>query len=221
MQTKVNTILFDLDGTLLDTAPDLAFALNQLRQNYSLAPLAYEKIKPWVSHGAAALLKVGMNIEKADASYGEICQQFLKIYSEHLAQATQIYPGILSVLSHLQYLGIRWGIVTNKPAWLTDPLVNHFEFTYPPACIVSGDTVTKAKPHPDPLLHACKLMECEIQTCIYIGDAERDIQAAKQASMRSLVAAYGYIGEGENPLLWGANGILNTPMDLILWLKVS
>lgn len=216
---NINTVLFDLDGTLLDTAPDMAFALNQLRQQYNLPALAYELIKPKVSHGAAALLKLGFDIAKTDMGYSEIYQQFVQIYRQHLTKDTQIYLGILDILEYLQKANIRWGIVTNKPGWLTEPLVEHFAFAYPPVCIVSGDTVQNPKPHPEPLLYACQLLHCEAQHCVYIGDAERDIQAAKQANMRSLIAGYGYIDAHDNLSAWGAEAILNTPLELIAWLK--
>ncbi|MGH8292360.1 MAG: phosphoglycolate phosphatase [Gammaproteobacteria bacterium] len=214
-------ILFDLDGTLLDTAPDLGAALNALRAGHSLPPLPAERIRPLVSHGSPALLKLGFGIEPQDSRYAGMRAQLLDIYRSRLSRETRLFPGVEGLLDALEQRALRWGIVTNKPAALTQPLVEAFQLHTRAACVVSGDSTPRRKPHPDQLLHACALSAVEPQSAAYVGDAERDVEAAHSAGMRAVVALYGYIGSDEQPQNWQADGLLAAPADLLGWLHAQ
>jgi 2-phosphoglycolate phosphatase len=213
-------VLFDLDGTLLDTAPDMVGALNALRQEQSLAPLPFEAVRSAVSHGAARIVKAGF----ADADPETLLrlqQRFLEIYRGALSRETRLFPGMDAVLQALAGWQIKCGIVTNKAAWLTDPLLAELGLRERFACVVSGDTVAERKPHPLPLIHAAALAEVSPSECIYVGDAERDVQAAHSAAMPALVANYGYLRADEDSSAWGGDGYLNRPLDLLDWLEAS
>lgn len=214
----LRTVLFDLDGTLADTAPDLAFALNAVRQEQGHPLLPFETIRPVVSHGGTALIRLGFNIEPGTAAFETLRLRLLDIYREHLAQHTQLFPGMAELLGAIEQRGMNWGIVTNKPAWLTDPLLEQLGLYTRAACVVSGDTVAERKPHPAPMLHACQLAGSEAQQCLYLGDAARDIEAGKRAGMKTLVALFGYIGEDEQPANWGADGMIAHPAELLDWI---
>jgi len=213
-------VLFDLDGTLLDTAPDMVGALNALRRERLLAPLPFATIRSTVSHGSARVVKAGFPDADPQTQL-QLQQRFLEIYRGALSRETRLFPGMDEVLDALATLRIKTGIVTNKPAWLTDPLLVDLSLRARFACVVSGDTVAERKPHPLPLLHAAALAEVAPGDCIYVGDAERDVQAAHRAAMPALVANYGYMQPDENPADWGAEGYLNQPLDLMDWLKAG
>lgn len=214
----LRTVLFDLDGTLADTAADLAFALNAVRQEQGHPLLPFETIRPVVSHGGTALIRLGFNIEPGTAAFETLRLRLLDIYREHLAQHTQLFPGIAELLGAIEQRGMNWGIVTNKPAWLTDPLLEQLGLYARAACVVSGDTVAERKPHPAPMLHACQLAGSEAEQCLYVGDAARDIEAGRRAGMKTLVALFGYIGEDEQPASWGADGMIAHPAELLDWI---
>jgi len=216
---KKYTLLFDLDGTLLDTAPDLAYALNSVLIAHQRAPLPLATIRPIASHGSKGLLKIGFNLDDQDPQFERLKQQLLAVYSDNIAKNTRLFIGITELITYLANNDIRWGIVTNKPGWLTEPLLEEVRFPHPPHCIVSGDTVARAKPYPDPLLHACRILGCPPTDCIYIGDAQRDIQAGKAAGMKTLIASYGYIAADDKPMEWLADGAVNSPLEIIDWLK--
>lgn len=207
-------VLFDLDGTLLDTAPDMAAALNRLRQSEGMAPLAFEVIRPHVSHGAARLVNLGF-----DAPVGErfesLRQRFLQTYSEQLATQTRLFTGLEEVLAAIEACGIPWGIVTNKPGWLTAPLLDALSLERRAACVVCGDTLPERKPHPLPLLHAAGLLGRLPADCVYVGDAERDVQAGRAAGMRTVIAGFGYISVDEDLAAWAADAIAETPSELL------
>ena len=218
MHPPITTVLFDLDGTLADTAPDLARALNTLLEEEGRAPLALERIRPVVSHGSPALLKLGFGLMPQDAAYAALRERLLAHYARDLCRATRLFPGVAELLAELRRRGMAWGIVTNKPAFLTDPLVQLLALAHPPACVVSGDTTANKKPHPEPLLHACRLAAGMPEECLYVGDARRDVEAGKRAGMHTLVALYGYIDENEAPHTWGADAMIEKPLDLLDWL---
>jgi phosphoglycolate phosphatase len=215
---RFSTVLFDLDGTLADTAPDLAHAINALLVEHGHAPLPYEVIRPVASHGSPGLLKLGFGITPQDPSYAAMRARFLELYNTHLHRETALFPGIPEVLRQLGQRGIKWGVVTNKPAFLTEPLLRVLNPLPAPACIVSGDTTTNRKPHPEPMLHACECAGSEPQECLFVGDAERDIQAGREAGMRTLVALFGYISKDETPETWGADGMIRSPAEILDWL---
>ena len=216
--TQLKAVLFDLDGTLLDTAPDMVNALNRLREQEQLPPLPYEEVRCGVSHGAARV--VGIGFPGVDAEHNAALQRrFLEIYRGALAVDTRLFPGMAQVLDALDATGLKSGIVTNKAAWLTEPLLEQLQLRARFACVVSGDTLTVRKPHPQPLLHAAALAGARAEECIYIGDAERDVQAAHAAGMPGLVANYGYLGADEDSRTWRGDAYLNGPLELLDWLK--
>ena len=210
-------VLFDLDGTLLDTAPDMAQALNRLRVAEGLDELPFERIRPLVSHGAPRLIRLGFG-EPDAAHYETLRTRFLDFYRAALSVHTRLFAGFEEVLDEIERAGLRWGIVTNKPGWLTNPLLKELGLATRCGCIVSGDTLAERKPHPLPLLHAAALIKLEPRECVYLGDAERDVQAARKAGMIPLVAGFGYLNEGEDPATWQPDGVLGRPEDLLDWL---
>jgi N-acetyl-D-muramate 6-phosphate phosphatase len=220
MAITLRAVLFDLDGTLLDTAPDMVGALNALRREHALAPLPFEAVRSSVSHGAARVVKLGFPDAEPE-SVADLQRRFLEIYRGALSLQTQLFPGMDQVLAALAQGGIKCGIVTNKPGWLTDPLLAGLGLRARFACVVSGDTLAERKPHPQPLLHAAALAEVSPSACIYVGDAERDVQSARAAAMPALVADYGYLRPDEDSTAWGADGYLNKPLDLLDWIKAS
>ncbi len=216
----LRAVLFDLDGTLLDTAPDMVGALNALRREQRLDPLPYEAVRAVVSHGAARLVKVGFADADAQTQL-RLQRRFLEIYRAALCCGTRLFPGMDAVLAALAARRIKSGVVTNKPAWLTEPLLAEMGIRSQFACVVSGDTVAEKKPHPLPLLHAAALAEVSPTECVYVGDAERDVQAAHSAAMPALVANYGYLRADEDSATWGGDGYLSRPLDLLDWLEAS
>jgi 2-phosphoglycolate phosphatase len=217
MSTRKQALLLDLDGTLLDTAPDMAAALNVLLLEEQREALPYERIRPVVSHGSTGLIRLAFGtLEESERQ--RLINRFLVIYSNALAQHTKLFEGFTPLLQQLRDHGLPWGIVTNKPAWLTDPLVATLGLTTQAACVVSGDTTRERKPHPLPLLHAAQLIGIAPANCLYVGDAERDIQSARAADMESAVALWGYIAETDEPRAWQADGMIERPEHLQPWL---
>jgi phosphoglycolate phosphatase len=215
-----SALLLDLDGTLLDTAPDMGGALNRLREENGLDPLPDATIRPMVSHGSARLVTLGFPAATGD-EYERLRLRFLDLYSRNLAEHTRLFPGIEYLLSELERLGLPWGVVTNKPGWLTDPLLEALDLGRRAACVVSGDTLPERKPHPLPLLHAARQVGVAPERCVYAGDAERDIQAGRAAGMTTVVAAYGYISADEDPLSWQPSGIVSEPAQILDWMDVA
>jgi phosphoglycolate phosphatase len=207
-------VLFDLDGTLLDTAPDMAAALNALRSLEGLPALPFDDIRPHVSHGAPRLIKIGFECESGER-FDALRLRFLDLYRSDIAVGTRPFEGIDAVLELLERRGIAWGVVTNKPGWLTGPLMAALGLSERAGCIVSGDTLPQRKPHPMPLLHAAKLLATEPGDCIYVGDAQRDIQAGQAAGMRTMVAAFGYLSDDDDPYGWSADAIVDHPIELL------
>lgn len=217
MTRSVRAVLFDLDGTLLDTAPDMVAALNALRGEKHLLPLAYADVRPLVSHGAGQLMKLGFPDADPETS-SALQQRYLEIYRCAISVHTRLFDGMQEVLAALPERGLQCGIVTNKPAWLTEPLLAELGIAKLFACVVSGDSVSERKPHAMPMLHAAKLAGVSVTQCVYLGDAERDIQAAHAAGMPALVATYGYLQRGENWQAWGGDGFIHAPLELLTWL---
>jgi len=216
---SVRTVLFDLDGTLADTGPDLAYALNRILAEEQRAALPYERIRPMVSHGGAALLHLGfpeLNVE--GAQFDALRNRMLAVYRANIAQHTRLFPGMDAVLDTIEARGMNWGVVTNKPAWLTEPLLEQLDLTRRAASIVSGDSTAHKKPHPAPMLLACNQTGSDAPQCLYVGDAQRDIEAGRNAGMTTLVALFGYIGVDDRPDHWGADGLINTPHEILDWI---
>ncbi len=215
----VQGVLFDLDGTLADTAPDLAWALNETLRLNSREALPFETIRPAVSHGGVALIRLGFGIEPEDPDFEPLRQTFLRLYQDNICRETRLFPGMAEVLDALERRAIPWGVVTNKPGWLTDPLLAAMRLDGRAASIVSSDTTAERKPHPLPMLTACRQLGSRPDETLYLGDAERDIEAAHNAGMPALVALFGYIGEEDKPGDWGAEGMIAAPGDLLTWLN--
>ena len=216
----LRAVLFDLDGTLLDTAPDMVGALNALRIEEGRIPLPHDTVRDAVSHGSARLVKLGFSDASPERSL-ELQQRFLEIYRAALSAGTRLFPGMEEVLDTLAARSLKSGIVTNKPGWLTEPLLEELGIRERFDCVVSGDTVAERKPHPLPLLHAAQLAGVAPGECIYVGDAERDVQAAHAAGMPALVANYGYLREDEDSTSWGGDGYLAQARDLLGWLDAG
>lgn len=220
---KIQTVLFDLDGTFADTAPDLAHALNQTLTAHQQPTLKLEQIRPVVSHGGKALIELGFGLQDTHSDFEPLRQELLAFYLQDIALHTQLFEGIETLVTNLEQHKINWGIVTNKPGWLTEPLMaslmKSHELSHKACCIVSGDTLEQRKPHPAPLLYAAKQCQAQPQSCLYIGDAERDIVAGKQAGMRTMVARYGYIETTHNPADWDADKYVDHPNEIFDWIN--
>jgi phosphoglycolate phosphatase len=216
---NIRTILFDLDGTLADTAPDLGFALNTLLQEEGRRPIAHELIRPEASHGARGLIKLGFGVTPADGEFERLRTRFLTLYADNLCRVTRLFPDVPELLQGLKKRNINWGIVTNKPAFLTDRLVTELGLAAHAVCVVSGDSTKNSKPHPEPVLYACKQTGSTIEQSLFVGDAERDIKAGKSAGMKTLVALYGYLRAEDKPEEWGADGMVRAPLEILDWLE--
>lgn len=216
---SIRTILFDLDGTLADTAPDLAYALNCVLREQGQDPLPFETIRPVVSHGGIALTKLGFGIGPDHPEFEALRQRLLDIYRDNIARETTLFPGMAELLENIENSNRNWGVVTNKPSWLTEPLMEALGLRERASCIVSGDTCNNRKPHPEPILHGCQLSGSNAEQCLYVGDAERDIEAGRRAGLHTIVALFGYIGEQDNPHDWQADALLNSPADIFNWIS--
>ena len=218
MQDKIHNVLFDLDGTLADTAPDLADTLNQVLAENGRPTLSFETIRPTVSHGGGFMLNTAFGLGEHDPGFAELRSRFLEIYAGRLTNKTRLFQGIDTVLDLLDNRGMSWGVVTNKPEKLTHPLLRSLGIHSRTRCVVGGDTVEYSKPHPAPMLHACSLLGCSPSTTLYVGDAQRDIQAGHNTGMYTLIAGYGYIGPDDEPDAWGADGMVSTPLEIMAWI---
>lgn len=214
----IQAVLFDLDGTLVDTAQDLGYALNLQRGLHGLPPLPFEAIRPQASHGARGLLTLGFGLNPEDSGFNPMRQEFLQLYADNLCKHSRLFDGMGEALAELEARGLPWGVVTNKPARFTEPLLSLLDLAERAACIVSGDTCPEPKPHPGPLLHASELIGIAPWHCLYVGDAARDVEAAKNANMPCIVAHYGYLGESDDPEAWGADGFIHQPQELLNFL---
>ncbi|MDQ2069172.1 HAD family hydrolase [Natronospira bacteriovora] len=216
---RYRALLLDLDGTLADTAADLGAALNALLLEEGRAALPPERIRPVASDGARGLLSLGFAVSHEDARFAGLRERLLDAYMARIAAETRLFDGMQTLLARVAEAGMHWGIVTNKPTWLTEPLMSALAVEPPAACVVCGDTAEHAKPHPAPLLHAARAIGCAPQECLYVGDAARDIEAAIAAGMPALVAGWGYLPEDDDPGRWGAQAILASPEALRQWLS--
>jgi N-acetyl-D-muramate 6-phosphate phosphatase len=208
-------VLFDLDGTLADTAPDLGYALNQQRLARGMSELPVEAVRSEASSGARGLLKIGFGMEPGQSGYETLRDEFLDIYEENLARNTRLFPGVAALLDQIERRGMRWGIVTNKAERFTFPLLRALALIERAACVICGDTTPNPKPHPAPLLLAANRIGIPASQFIYVGDDVRDVQAGHAAGMPVVVARYGYLGNGTPPEQWGADGFVDSPTDLL------
>ena len=216
---RLQAVLFDLDGTLLDTAPDMVGALNDLLAEQSLAPVDYGLARAHVSHGAFGLVDIAFGQIDTDERT-RLRDRFLEIYAGRVATATTLFDGMEGVLQSVEATGLAWGVVTNKPGNLTEPLLAALGLLSRCACVVSGDTVARRKPHPEPLLHAVGQIDAIARRpdgalAMYVGDADRDIQAGRAAGMITVAATYGYIPPDDDPTQWNADHIIEHPQQLL------
>lgn len=207
-------VLFDLDGTFADTAPDLGRAVNIMRAARGLTPVALADTRRVTSLGARGLLGVGFSIGPDHADYPAMREEFLHIYENNLCCDTALFPGMAELIADLEQRNIIWGIVTNKAERFAKPLMQQLGYAQRAACIIGGDTTPHMKPHPAPLLAAAKAIACAPEQCIYVGDDERDIKAGKAAGMQTVAVRFGYLN-GSNPEQWGADSIVDSPADIL------
>ncbi|SNS37877.1 phosphoglycolate phosphatase [Noviherbaspirillum humi] len=212
-------ILFDLDGTLADTAPDLAGAMNRVRIKRGLEPAPYDILRPVASAGARGLIGAAFGLAPGDEGFEELKVDFLDTYAGALAVDTRLFDGVGELLAALDGHGLAWGIVTNKASRFTDPLVPLIGLLHA-GCVVSGDTTPHSKPHPEPLLEAARRLGLAPEHCWYVGDDLRDIQAGRAAGMPTVAAAWGYCGKSE-PVTWEADAIAKTPLDILGLIRSS
>ena len=213
---NTQAVFFDLDGTLIDTAPDMGGALNRLLKRHRRPTVQAEHYRAHVSHGSIALLKLGFPELSEAHEFESLRTEFLNEYENHICNDSLVFTQMEPVLERLEQLNIPWGIITNKPEYLTLSLLEQLNLTQRCCCIIGADTAARAKPHPDPMLLACKRTKVEPSRCLYVGDAERDIQAGLSVGMKSLIAGWGYIDPVEdNPEQWGAHDYLSNPQMLL------
>lgn len=214
MPAALQAVVFDLDGTLVDTADEFILVVQALRAEHGLSAMDEDLIRATVSSGARALVRLGLNLREDQAEFESKRLRLLELYSAVLGSAAKPYPGIEALITKLQERGIAWGVSTNKPRAYTDPLMSKLAFSPAPSCVVCPDDVTQTKPHPEPLYLSCQQIGCTPTQAIYVGDHQRDIEAGRRAGMYTIAAAYGYIEPGDNPSDWGANARVNCSTEL-------
>lgn len=210
----IDTVLFDLDGTLIDTAPDMAAALEILCDEEQQERLPYSQVRPIVSNGSVALVTLAFGDTLDEEVLNRLKTRYLEIYQDHLAVHSRLFDEMEELLLQLEKNNIQWGVVTNKPGWLTEPLMASLGLQQRAACIVSSDSTKNRKPHPEPMFLACKLSNTQPERCVYVGDAKRDIEAGQNAGMKTAVAEYGYIDAEENTADWQADYSIKAPGQL-------
>ncbi len=221
MTRSAPLLLFDLDGTLIDSAPDLAGAANDLRARHGLPPMALQTLRPMVGSGARGMVALAFGLTPEDTNFAQMKDAFLSAYASRLLQQTQIFDAMAPVLNLLDARGLRWGIVTNKAMRYTEPIVQGLGLAQRAAVTIAGDTTPHAKPHPEPLLEAARRLGVLPSACVYIGDDHRDIMAGRAAGMATLAAAWGYLGQGTAINDWGADQVLDSPAALLQWLDLA
>lgn len=216
---KLSCVLFDLDGTLVDTAPDLIACLNESLNLYGLPPVSPETVKPFISYGANAMITASLTEPIGEEKQQEILNTLHNCYEDNIAEHSIFFSGMTDTLSLIENLGLKWGVVTNKLERFTLPLMDALNLTGRASCIVSGDTTAKPKPHPEPMWAACQQAGVKAGECVYIGDAAHDIVAGKNANMKTLAALYGYLKPSDRPETWGADALIESPHHITQWIK--
>ncbi len=215
---SIDCVLFDLDGTLVDTAPDLIACLNRSLQQHGYNTVPHNQIRPYISYGAEVMIQQSVEgLEKI--THDSIHEQMLDFYETNIAEYSCFFKGIEEALATIKQLGLKWGIVTNKVERFALPLAKALEIEQQAACIICGDTTANAKPHPEPMFKACELAGVQSENCIYIGDARHDIEAGRGAGMLTMAATYGYLKKDDEPEKWAADVLLDTAEQLSPWLK--
>ena len=218
MNTMIRAVLFDFDGTLADTAPDLGYALNLLLERHGRVPVPLHLSRPLASRGARGMLEIGFGITPEHTRFESLRDEYLDLYELNMCRASELFDGIDHLLAGLEACGLPWGIVTNKASRFTDPLLVHLSLAQGAACVLSGDSAARAKPHPDTLLLAAERLQMPAPHCLYVGDDLRDAQAARAAGMGFVAARYGYLGVGGDPSNWQPDHIIDTPPELLAYI---
>lgn len=218
---KLSCVLFDLDGTLVDTAPELIASLNGALRKFSLPPAAEPLIKPYISFGAAAMIENSVAPETAPELKDQLLESMLNLYETQFAKRSQLVQGMHNTLEYIESRKLKWGIITNKRKRFTMPLVKSLQLDHRASCVVSGDSTPYFKPHPAPMYSGCKNAGVNADECLYIGDAAHDICAGNQANMKTMAALYGYINAVDNPQQWGADVLIQQPADINQWINLN
>ncbi len=214
---KLSCVLFDLDGTLINTAPDLVACLNKSLETHGFQAVSSEKIRPYISYGALAMIDRSIQSQEA-AIHTQIHEMMLQLYHDNIAEHSHFFEGMEETLRTVESLGLKWGIVTNKQKRFTQPLITALNLVDRAACIVSGDSTPNPKPHPEPMFLACQQADVKPNECLYIGDALHDITAGNRADMKTLAATYGYLKPDDNPIEWGADALIDSPSQITSWI---
>ena len=215
MFSKIRCVLFDLDGTLADTAPDLAAPVQAMRIKRGLSPMSFDELRPFASMGARGLIGKGLGIAKENPEFPSLRDEFLARYEANICVKTQLFQGVPELLNTLEARNIIWGVVSNKVERYVRLLASALQIDQRASCLVGGDTTPTPKPHPAPLLLGAKLSQIAPEYCLYVGDDHRDIEAGKAAGMGTVAAAYGYNGEQHPPHQWGADGVIYKAKELL------
>ena len=214
MTARLGAVLFDLDGTLIDSAPDLAGACNEMRVERGLDPLPYQRLRRMVGSGARGMVGASFGLTPESPGYAELRDEFLDRYEARMTRETKVFDEMVPILAWLANEGLPWGIVTNKATRFAAPLVAALGLATQAATLVCGDTVAHSKPHPAPLLEAARRLALVPERCVYVGDDRRDVDAGRAAAMLTVVAGWGYLGDGEAPASWGADHLIDRPGQL-------
>lgn len=214
----LSCVLFDLDGTLVDTAPDLIACLNKALAHHGFPQVPEAQVRPMISFGAEAMIKQSSAAD-AHENHAQILEAMLNIYENNIVEHGGFFSGMAETLLAIEARGLKWGIVTNKRERFTEPLTKALNLTERAACIISGDTTGNSKPHPEPMWEACRRAEVKPEQCVYIGDAPHDITAGKNANMKTLAAVYGYLTDADQPEQWGADALVDSPAQIKAWIE--
>ena len=217
MNGAIRAVLFDLDGTLADTAPDMARTVNAMREARRLPPVSIDVVRPHVSKGARGMIGAAFGVGPEDAQFPAMREEFLAVYADNLCVDTRLFPEMEELLGRLEDGGLAWGVVTNKFEHLARSVIDGLGLASRAAVLVGGDTCARAKPFPDSLLHAAERLALRPASILYVGDDERDVQAARAAGMPVVAAGYGYLGDGPDPARWGADGVVDSPAGIARW----
>lgn len=215
----IKAVLFDLDGTFADTAPDLGAAVNHVLTLNQMPPLPLETLRPQASHGSVGLLGLAFGITPDNPRFAGLRDEFLAHYTANICKHTTLFAGMAELVTAIEQRGLPWGIVTNKPHRFTLPLMQALGYASRAACLVSGDTCAHAKPHPMPMLHAAELIGVAPEQCLYLGDDRRDMEAANAAHMQGIIAEYGYIDPQADLASWQAAGAVQHPPELLRYIE--
>lgn len=218
---KLSCVLFDLDGTLVDTAPDLIACLNFALAGSGFETISAASVRPLISFGASAMIKMCLQDRFTQELHDALLITMLDHYQTHIAEHTVFFPGMTETLASIEASGLKWGVITNKQKRFTDPLMTALDLNQRAACIISGDSTGNSKPHPEPMFAGCKQADVAPEECVYIGDAPHDIAAGKNAGMKTLAALYGYLKPEDTPHSWGADALIEHPEQIKAWIKTA